>query len=242
MRFLVAVLCLVSFENVALARRFFDGRAQVPKIEAKIQAWQMAEETDKALDTIVGLAVKMLRDQRLHAEADDIARDWQSLAGHLTKLVNGEKDVGDFTPWSAKVAAVYAKIEAALGEEICHWARLDDMKSINHAVPVVFHLDIIDGHLIDLHEYGLHWDGKDSLKYNLGLAGTVAYWTTTAACWAVTWGAGAIGFVCSPAALVAERVIEQYVAPKYRAQLYDRYYGRGAPAFNVSCPHGGRCF
>lgn len=228
------LLALFSFAQLAVGDeaperfnkgRFFDGRSQLPRIEKRIQQVKMAEDSDKALDTIVKLSVKMMRDQKLNKEADEVERDWRQLAGFITKKFRGDKDVGDYAPWSLKLQALYQKIEDALGEEICHWARLDDIKSINHSVVVVLRLDALGDADIDLHEYGLHWDGKESVKYNLGLAGTVAYWTTYGVCVGVTWGMGAVTFICMPAGMVAERATEQWIAPKYREKLYQRFYG-----------------
>lgn len=165
------------------------------QFEKEVKSGRLQRKTNTALDAIVKLAVYKLKRVGKKAEADLLLKEWKERwDGYLLK-----RDLGDHAPLSQWLAEKYAMLEFILGVDVCHALRLDDIKIINYAIPVVF--SCIDD--VNLIEYEKHFDP---------LVGTAAYWVTFFSCVGMTWGSGFL--FCGPIAMGVEYLSESFVAPR----------------------------
>lgn len=165
------------------------------QFEKEVKSGRLQRKTNTALDAIVRLSVYKLNRIGKKAEAAQLLKEWKDQwDGYLIR-----RDLGDHAPLSQWLAEKYAILEFILGVDVCHALRLDDIKIINYAIPVVF--SCIDD--VDLVEYEKHFDP---------LVGTAAYWVTFFACVGGTWGTGFL--FCGPIAMGVEYLSENFAAPR----------------------------
>lgn len=162
---------------------------------------------DQTVDGLVRMATAELR-QRGHK---DEAVKWEtSYHANIENYWQRMNDIGDHRPWSDWLDAFYAALQLTLGDQVCHALHLDDIWTINYAIPVVFDPT---NKLWDEHEYSLHF---------IPFCGVVGYWTTYIGCAIGTWGSGAITLVCTPIGMIARRIMVNHIAPPLSDRVYER--------------------
>ncbi len=179
----------------------------------------LAVRTNKAIDALVRVAVRQLDKKGFNRDADRIAVEWSMrYDGALVKSVT-MGDLGDHAALSGWMQIVYLLLEAKLGTPLMEILHLDDLNVLNLAIPVVFHMDIIDdAESIDGPEYGRHFEP---------FAGVLAYWTTWIGCEVATWGGG-LFIICTPAGMAAEFVTVNWIAPHFSPMLWAKFYPENA--------------
>lgn len=176
----------------------------------EVEQGRLREKTNGALNAIVRFAVYKLKQKGYKKEAAKLLSEWQGQwDGYLVRM---DRDLGDHKPLSKWLAEKYDMLELILGADVCHMLRLDDIKIINFAIPVVF--ACVDN--VDEAEYRKHF---------VPLAGTTIYWVSFFACVGGTWGTGF--FFCGPISMGCEFLTENFVAPKL-----------SPPAWKLACRPG----
>lgn len=159
--------------------------------------------TNKALDSIILRGATELKAKGHSGEAEKMLSEWENQwRGNLLS-----RDLGDHAPLSQWLAEKYDMMEFILGKSVCHALRLDDIKTINYAIPVVF--KCIDD--VDVAEYEKHF---------VPLMGVVSYWSTLIGCTIGTWGTGFM--FCGPIAMGVEYITETFVAPKLNPYAWEK--------------------
>lgn len=175
----------------------------------------MAERANMAMRGIFKIAVLNLRRHGHYLDANEVERGWKGLDGELQRIVKaGGRNIGDFGPWSEKLAILYLIIETKLGYQLCYTLRLTDIATFLYTPEVVFH-PCKYGRT----EFGLHFIGDDP-KYRPFFSTTV-YWVSNITCSIATFGAGTF-FICSPISMLVEMGAENVVAPKLGEFIYDK--------------------
>lgn len=88
----------------------------------------VAERTNYAMRGMMKIAVMNLRYKGYRDTANEVEQGWRGMDGELQKLVaNGARDIGDFAPWSQKLAILYLLIEAKLSYPTCYMLRITDI-------------------------------------------------------------------------------------------------------------------
>lgn len=183
----------VSDENMAEARMF----------SVQVEAGQLKEKTNTALDAMIRYAVWKLNQKGHTKQAKKLLTEWEG-RWHSVLL---QRDLGDHRPMSKWLAEKYAMLEFTLGKDLCHMLRLDDIKTVNYTLPVVF--KCVDS--VDEREYSKHF---------IPLCGVAAYWGSLAACTGLTFGTGF--FFCGPIAMSVEWMTENIFAPKINPGAWKR--------------------
>lgn len=168
--------------------------------------------TNKAITSIIELSAHELRKQEKHELAKKLETEWRKLDGYLIDVVVNNRDIGWFKPLIEWLAVTYELIELELGLELCRALRISDLKTINHGIIVVFRPCYYG-----LKEFTLHFVHDD--KYR-GFAPVISYWAAALSCTAALHGAGYF-FVCSPTAMLIERVVDKRIAPKVAPKIYN---------------------
>ena len=172
----------------------------------------LSDWSNRALGSIIGIAVLNLRKNHYYKEADEIEKGWGLIDGRIVDIAKGRRDIGDFEPISEWLALAYEVIELALGYQTCSLLRITDIKTINFGLRVV-----LNPCKYGPVEFNKHFCGD---KYR-GLGPVVAYWSVVTSCSIGTFGAGYF-FVCSPLGWLIERGVNKVVAPKLSPRIYNR--------------------
>lgn len=193
-----------------------DARERGELVRRDIETRQLvalADRTNSALSGIVRIGVLNLKRGGYYSQARELEQGWKQHDGELQRLViQPARDIGDFEPLSKYLAVAYEILELKLGHKICYALRLTDIKTLNHAIPVVFRPCPYG-----LDEFTLHFV-HDALYR--GLAPVVTYWTTVITCSIATYGAGYF-FICSPMGMVTELAMDRWIAPALAPRLFN---------------------
>ena len=183
------------------------------QVEALISTQEnLSVTTNNALRAIFKITVKELKRRNHKQLAKQIETEWRFFDGYIIEAVLLQRDIGWFEPMSEWLALTYESIELAMGYEATRALRISDIKTINHGIMVVFRPC-----KFGFQEFEKHFVHDDRYR---GFAPVVVYWSTAIGCTVALHGAGYI-FVCSPAALVLERLVDKRIAPRVAPKLYD---------------------
>lgn len=174
--------------------------------------YDLARLSNDAITNIVKLSALKLKRAGHKETADEIEAIWRYYNGRIIDLAVFNRDIGWFEPISDALALIYDLTEQRLGFDVCHALRIDDLKTINFGLRVAFR-PCYYGH----DEYLKHL-AKDP-KYR-ALLPVLSYWTVVIGCSYATYGIG-YPFICSPAAYVIEKVVQNRIAPKVADKLYN---------------------
>lgn len=130
--------------------------------------------------------------------ADEIWADWNEISGGRSFTKNNMMgfDIGDHAPLSAELSALHRKLKAKLGPWAMSELQLDDLNTLNFALPVVMHPQRED---IDKEEYTRHF---------IPLSRIVAFWVGLTACEAAL-PFPLISQICSSAAAIGASFMAQ---------------------------------
>lgn len=213
---LVLSLCVLASNANADTERVFDHKPTVLALEHDLQfasKVDLAKRTERAIDALLKVADSKLREEGRAEEANQLTREWAGFQGYLATAVMLE-NLGDHNPLSQWLAEKYDMLLALLGPTVMEFLHLDDIKTFNYGITVVFHMKQIGEDPIDLAEYELHFDP---------FCGVLAYWGTWIACEIMTDGIGSF-LICTPAGMLAEYVTFNYVAPRFAPSVFERFY------------------
>lgn len=180
------------------------------KFESDVKRGRIKQRTNAALNAAIRLAAYKLKRVGHKKEADKMIYEWE----HQYSLVLEGRGIGDHKPLSNWLAEKTAMLQFILGKEVMHALRLDDLITINYALPVV--ISCVDN--VDLEEYGNHFVEDLDNGYR-GLGPVVVYWTSFFSCMSFSWGVGFLG--CAPIALGSEWLTLNFVAPRLNPVLWN---------------------
>jgi len=182
---------------------------------------KLAAKADKAIENMVFRAVFELKKKGLDKDAVAVYSEYSTkFSGRLAAMtlarVEGRLgDIGDYAPMSEFLVRLHTKLLSVLGQDLMDFTHLEDIKTFNYTIPVVFHFDTIPDGAIDLAQYGLHF---------IPFSGVTGYWVTWGVCTVATYGMGAVFFVCTPAALIVKHVTVKRLAPPLSPRFYGFFY------------------
>jgi hypothetical protein len=181
----------------------------------------LARKADAAIENMVKRAVRELRRNDFNDSAEAFKAEYVTMySGRLTAMTTARVDgrlgdIGDYAPMSEFLVRLHTKLLSVLGQDVMDFTHLEDIRTFNYTIPVVFHFNTIPDGAIDVTEYGVHF---------VPFSGCVAYWGTWGVCTAATWGMGAVTFVCTPAAMIVKRVTVKRIAPPMSPKFYGWFY------------------
>ncbi len=180
----------------------------------------IAARTDRAVEGWVRVAAFILKLKGHDKEAAKIENEYFTFysTASVDFYNHRMQAVGDHPPASEWLQEVYDYVESVLGERTMALFHLDDIKTVNYCIPVVFNPEgevrvepvVSWGQA----EYSLHFDP---------FAGVLGYWTTYIACLVATYGGGvALPFICTPIGQLTRKVVEYKIAPPLGERIYCR--------------------
>lgn len=220
---LLASICLTSF---AAQYKESDVKAIASQINDP-KLLNLAQKTDKVIGLIISHAVETLHDQGFDRDAEEINMQYKSsYRGFVENMVSDTHHIGDHKPLLDWLAKTYATIESKLGVQTCKALHLSDLKTINFAIPVVFHpCDFnMDNLPVDRQsEYRRHFSKDDNSDALYGLVPVTTYWIIEGACLVGTSGLGSI--LCGIGASGAEWFMGNSIAPSLSDALFNKICG-----------------
>ena len=181
---------------------------------------ETAKKVDKSAQNMIRLAGFMLRKKGFYEKASEIETIYANTYQNYTYMyaLGGVQDIGDHPPMWEWLDKLEKDLRNLLGDFIMRVTRLEDLRTFNYAIPIVMHPDgdtrTDPVTLITKLDYKQHF---------VPFAGALGYWTAWGVCTGATWGLGAVVFICSPIGMIAERVIEQRIAPDMADKIWERY-------------------
>lgn len=197
-------------------------RKVVAELRAANTLEAQAEKTTAALDILIKTACFHARAVGAGAQVAEVCGDWENFWLPSMERASLEgRGIGDHKPLSQWLAAATVVLYAALSDYpmIIEMIRLEDLVIFNFGLPVFFdpHADsewcreTMNATCRD--EYRVHGERVIS---------STSYWLAWGACVGATWGAGAIGALCSPVGMLTEKVVLVTVAPRLSNRIWDR--------------------
>lgn len=177
--------------------------------------------TRLALDHLIAVGVKALKDRGWKNDATEIATHWAALRPQfLVDSGNGLGKVGDHAA-IAWLLAVGNKLRSLLGDEVDVVLHLDDLIIFAYSIPVVFGCEDQVSQL----EYALHFVGQDSDPGVLpgdahGFAPSLTFWVVDLGCDIGVPIPGSL--LCAPVAVMAERIMYKRLAPRLNPTVWAR--------------------
>lgn len=218
MKILLVVLslfCALSFadeEPVMMAGKpEVSARTQrlANKYKNEIKSGKLRKRTNDALNSIIRLAGYKLKRIGEKEKAKKLIYEWENQFQYILE----QRGITDHKPLSEWLAGVTIMLELTLGHDVMHALRLDDLITINYAIPVIF--SCIDD--VEELEYFLHFVEDGGHGYR-GLGPVAAYWTTFFTCVGFTWGSGFL--YCSPIAMGVEYIAREAICPALNKPLW----------------------
>jgi hypothetical protein len=254
LRFLIGLFLALAALHPQPALAVYDHGPVVDAMRQEFEAanrLDLARKTDKAMDAALTTAIWKMRQEadladsgadraqrrgalmdaysmreragQLRALADDVEAEWQGqFAGAVVQMVQILEAAGPmadvpelYEPMSQWLRLRLQQIEDLLGTQIYVMLHLDDLQTMNEGTPVVLRLRKYMGDKIPTAEI--------YEQYFCPWSGVVAYWLVWGGCTAATWGAG-WAVICTPAAMIAERLVLTRVAPRWTNKVWARVY------------------
>lgn len=224
----IAIACLAS-SKIALAddqQPVYDHKPEVHRIDTDLQnpdRLRLAQRADLAIGGIVGRIAGALDDHGYGADASAIRQEWAGkFQGYLPTIIRQgylegrAQDVPElYTPMSLWLRDWYHRTLDLLGPTVCQALHIDDIQILNEGTPVVLRIQSVIGPVVPSSQvYEAYFDQW---------CGVVAYWSVFVGCEAVFWGSD-ITLICTPAAMIAERVVLKRIAPRWSDRVWARLY------------------
>lgn len=181
--------------------------------EKDVKFGQLPYRINETVDALLRLGAYKLKRSGHKKEASQMIREWERDWNEEIIRISKSRGIGDHKPLVQWLSDKYRMMEFLLGKDICHSLRLDDLHTINHAIPVV--ISCIDN--VSEDEFFLHFV-DDYVNGYRGLGPVVVYWTSFFTCTGFSWGVGFLG--CSPIAMGAEWITKGVVAPRLNRPLW----------------------
>ena len=178
------------------------------KFEQDIKSGKLAERSEAAIDMLIKIGAAELKKRGYLLEAASMHAEWNSEFRYEFRKfagVNG-RPIGDHKPISQWLKDKYDMMEMILGVQVCKATHLSDLKTLNHAIPVVFRPCSFEMDGVNLprkDEYRNHFS-YDDIYY--GLVPVVGYWGVYIAVTAGSAGTG-FAFFSGLIASIAEKAI-----------------------------------
>lgn len=176
----------------------------------------VAYRTDQTLDGMIARSAFYLRDAGDVAYADAKEQEWKMVySGYLGRMTRNKRHIGDHAPLIQWLAEFYDHVEGVLGVKVCKMLHISDIKSLNFAIPIVFHpcdfpMDAVtEARKV---EYKNHFSKDDGADELYGLAPVLTYWIAYGTCMGFTYGTGVV-YACGFVGDGAEWFMAKFIAP-----------------------------
>jgi hypothetical protein len=222
-RVLAALLGLAFLGSFAApAAAHAPDRRVVAELRAASTLEAQAEKTTKALNILLRAACFHARALGHGDDVEGVCSDWEYYwLPTLEASAKSGKGIGDHKPLSDWLAAATVILYAALKDYplVIEMLRLEDLVIFNYGIPVFFDPHASAEWCLELPDVPCRDEYRE---HGERVISSTSYWIAWGSCVGATWGAGAIGMICSPVGTLTEKVVLATVAPKISYRIWDR--------------------
>ncbi len=187
---------------------------QIDNLSGTRDLEKLRHHVGTTVDAILATAIRNLRKQGHHEYANQLEAEWtQSYSLYFFGTGLALMDLGDHDPLIPWLANVMGNVEKRGGKGFTKRTRIDDLRIINYALPVVFRPT-------GNKKTGQEWGSEEYGKHFNPLLGVVTYWTARIACKQLAQSQPVVSRFCSNIAGVAEKIVVSRVAPRLSATIY----------------------
>lgn len=217
--------CLGSYEDEEPVMQ--TGHAEVSnrtkrmakKFEKEIKQERVEKKIHKGLDTLIKIAAYKLRRTGHKEESRLLLKEWseQFSSKYLASLYGVEENyhIGDYPSVSQWLKDKMDMLGFVLGKDVLYNLRLSDIITFNSTPKTILWCPV----KVSEEEYGLHWISDEEISVR-GLAPTVSFWVSEAACLGASLSTGFL--LCAPICSGVEWIVKTTVAPKTNHWMWDR--------------------
>lgn len=188
------------------------------QIQKAITLEARAEHADRSLTALIRVADFVLRAHGYEEDADEVTSGWEFYRGEYWDAMMAAEDLGDHQGLSNWLTAVYFLLEARLGTQLMEVMHLDDIFVYNHGFTVFFKPYASAQWCTETYDKPCQ---EEFSLHAVPFLGVNAYWLTFWPCFALT--SGTLGAICTPAAMIAERLVTRVVAPRLSDKIWLRH-------------------
>ncbi len=161
---------------------------------------RFAERTSQTMDALIRVATRALRDRGFEQDASILEIEWQGWAKRTVSIL----ELGDHVPLSQWLSKAYLNLEEKLGPSLLRSLRLDDLNTLNFAIPVVFS--------------PASWEKGEYRLHFVPYSAIISYWSAWLTC---SWvSSGLWGWSCGKVADVPRVVMTRWLGPKLSDQIH----------------------
>lgn len=198
-----------SQDKKVAAQRAMDIHDEIVRAFADHQAQQKGEQ---AIDVIVNRGIGILERRGFEKDASRLRAEWTEQFLNGTASLDA-LDLGDHRPLSRWLVRFYRALQSRLGEEVLTTFHLDDINTMNFAIPVTFHPNG-DPHSKE------SWDSLEYSRHFVPFSGVVTYWLSLEGCRLALQDHPVMSRYCGVVAMVLRRGMEMKIAPKLSDFIY----------------------
>jgi hypothetical protein len=170
---------------------------------------QVQGRADVVLNTVIDRSAQALRAEGHWKEANQLMNEWNE---QKQSLFLGMELIGDHAPLSKWLAEKYQFIAQILGEKRVKKYHLDDIYTVNYAVPVVLKPSQDWG----VEDYGQHFDP---------LAGVLTFWSSYEYCLHVAGKTKRAKRYCDRIGTILRYVMVTRLSPGLSKYVYQKFHG-----------------
>ncbi|MBC7690714.1 MAG: hypothetical protein H7222_03020 [Methylotenera sp.] len=206
---------------VALADDQFQAEREISvnaeALISELRAVAPAEETQIAVNELVGQALSDLRAEGFETLSGNLARQWdEKFSRHFlqTQFTN----IGDHQPLVQFLADLYLTMHKKMGDKVNKLAYVEDINLLNWTIPVALQPkgDRRNTDKWDITEYRLHF---------VPFSQIITYYASLAACKYALKSSPKMGQLCPTLSKTARNVMGQYIAPRLSDSIYRKFNG-----------------
>lgn len=222
----LVVLGMLTVANASFATETTPAEKTVSAVSTLIQSYKsgnVQQGAQTAIDTMVKSGAELLREKGYAGDAARFSRQWKIMKQ------TAAMDLGDHAPLSQWLADYYEVLAQRFGEAILKQLHLDDLLTLNYAIPVVFHP-------AGKKNSQTTWDLTEYRKHFVPFAGVVSYWVAFGVCtYASTHidGGSGVKQYCGQIAGLLRKGMIMYPAPKLSDWVYGTANRKKANYFNI---------
>lgn len=234
MKALFLILCLISLpclaaeeEEPMMMSHSYEvsnrTRGIASRFERDVKAGRLPVKLHKGLDTLLRIGAYKLRREGYGSYGKKMMKEWdEQYSGEYLSWAYGRqvKHIGDHPAVSKWLEEKMLMMSFFLGAEIMYNLRLSDIITFNSTPKTI----LFCADEVNEEEYRLHWVHDEEVKVR-GLAPTVAFWVSEAACLGASLTSGFL--FCAPICMGVEYLTRQFIAPKTNHWLWSKACHQG---------------
>ncbi len=179
-----------------------------------VSNYQLDQDTQNALNNLVEYAAQELDARGYTQDAAQARSEWNKNFANYFTSGNWILDLGDHAPLSQWLADFYKKLRLRFGDQLVSMLNLEDINTLNYALPVVFRPNGDKAH-------NDSWDQLEYSKHFVPFVSIITYWGSYFGCTYASKSLPKIKSYCKQIANLLRTGMTNWIAPKLSDYVYN---------------------